>query len=125
MAFADPQSLTINAVPFTLPRVSNTDDGSGRFQSSDSSVVMTISSSDKRRNRRAIRVQWNKRTPDALNPTNNVDVSMSVTLVVDSPSSRAAGVFTPAEQKQIVDALTAYLTASAGARAAQLIGGEI
>jgi hypothetical protein len=29
-----------------------------------------------------------------------------------------------AEQKQIVDGLTAYLTASSGARVTQLLGGE-
>jgi hypothetical protein len=45
---------------------------------------------------------------------------MSVYLVVDTPKTG----YTVAEQKQIVDALTAYLTASSGARATQLLGGE-
>jgi len=45
---------------------------------------------------------------------------MSTYLVVDVPDTG----FTIAEQKQIVDALTAYLTATSGARTTQLLGGE-
>lgn len=45
---------------------------------------------------------------------------MSTYLVVDTPVTG----YTVAEAKQIVDALTAYLTASTGARVTQLLGGE-
>jgi hypothetical protein len=45
---------------------------------------------------------------------------MSAYLVVDVPSTG----YSVAEQKQIVDALTAYLTASSGAKVTQLLGGE-
>jgi hypothetical protein len=45
---------------------------------------------------------------------------MSAYLVVDVPPLG----FSIAEQKQIVDALTGYLTASSGARVTQLLGGE-
>jgi hypothetical protein len=45
---------------------------------------------------------------------------MSCYIVVDVPPTG----YTVVEQKQIVDALTAYLTASSGARATQLLGGE-
>jgi hypothetical protein len=45
---------------------------------------------------------------------------MSVYVVVDVPIQG----YTVVEQKQIVDALTAYLTASTGARVTQLLGGE-
>jgi hypothetical protein len=45
---------------------------------------------------------------------------MSVSLAVDVPLTG----FTIAEQKQIVDALTAYLTASSGSKVTQLLGGE-
>jgi hypothetical protein len=51
----------------------------------------------------------------------NQSYSTSVYLVVDAP---LVG-YTIAEQKQIVDALVAYLTASSGARVTQLLGGEI
>jgi hypothetical protein len=46
---------------------------------------------------------------------------MSTYLVVDLP---AAGGYTVAEAKLIVDGLTAYLTASSGAKVTQLLGGE-
>lgn len=124
MAFADPQSLTINAVPVSLPRVTSPDVGSGRFAAPDTSIVMTITQQDARRRRQTVRVQSNKTVPDSLNPTNNVDVSMSVTLVVDAPGTRSAGVFTLTEKKYIVDALVAYLAASSGAKVTQLLGGE-
>jgi hypothetical protein len=45
---------------------------------------------------------------------------MSVFLNIDMPVTG----FTVAEAKQIVDALTGYLTASSGARVTQLLGGE-
>jgi hypothetical protein len=45
---------------------------------------------------------------------------MSTYLVVDVPVTG----FTIAETKQIIDGLTAYLTASSGARVTQLLGGE-
>jgi hypothetical protein len=41
--------------------------------------------------------------------------------VVDCPTVG----YTLTEKKQLVDALTAYLTASSGARVTQLLGGEI
>jgi hypothetical protein len=45
---------------------------------------------------------------------------MSAYVVIDVPTTG----YTIAEQKQIVDALTAYLTASSGAKVTQLLGGE-
>jgi hypothetical protein len=45
---------------------------------------------------------------------------MSVYLVADVPVNG----YTVAEQKIVVDALVAYLTASTGARVTQLLGGE-
>jgi len=46
---------------------------------------------------------------------------MSVYLVVDTPKVG----YTVAEAKAIVDAFTAYCTASTGARITQLLGGEL
>lgn len=45
---------------------------------------------------------------------------MSAYLVVDTPITG----FTVAEAKQIVDALTGYLTASSGAKVTNILGGE-
>jgi len=119
MAYADPQSVTINAVAQTLPRVSS-GDNKGAFRKDDSTVELTISHAYGKRVRRVIRLNHNKVAVDPLVPAYNVPFSMSVSLVVDSP---VVG-YTVAEQKQIVDALTAYLTASSGARTTQLLGGE-
>lgn len=119
MAFADPQSVTINAVAQTLPRVSS-GENAGVFRKDDSSVELKVSHSSGKRNRRVIRLNHNKVATDPLMPTVNAPYSMSVSLVVDAP---LVG-YTVAEQKQIVDALTAYLTASSGARVTQLLGGE-
>lgn len=119
MAFSDPQSVTINAVAQTLPRVGQGVD-SGVFRKEDASVELKISHATGKRVRRAIRLSHQKVAVDPLVPTVNAPYSMSVTLVVDTPKVG----YTNAEAKQIVDALAAYLTASSGARVTQLLGGE-
>lgn len=119
MAFADPQSVTINAVAQTLPRVSSGVD-KGVFQKDDTTVRLTVSSAYAKRTRRTIRLDFSKVAVDPLIPTQNAPYSMSTYIVVDVPQVG----FTVVEQKQIVDALTAYLTASSGARVTQLLGGE-
>lgn len=119
MAFSDPQSVTINAVAQSLPRVS-TGENQGVFRKDDTTVELKVSHSYGKRIRRAIRLTHNKVGVDPLVPTVNVPYSMSVTLVVDGPQVG----YTVAEAKQIVDGLTAYLTASSGARVTQLLGGE-
>jgi len=119
MSYADPQSLTVNAVPISLPRtgsgVSN-----GAFGSADGTLSMTIASSYGKRTRRAVKVTQNKVSADPLVPTQNSRSSMSVTLVVDTPVQG----YTVAEAKYIVDALTLWATASTGAKVTQLLGGE-
>lgn len=119
MAFADPQSVTINAVAQTLPRVSS-GVNTGEFRKDDSTVDLAVSHSYASRTRRQLRLNHSKIAVDPLVPTNSVPYSMSVYIVVDTPKVG----YTVAEQKQIVDALTAYLTASSGARVTQLLGGE-
>lgn len=120
MAFADPQSVTINAVANTLPRVSS-GINSGSFSKDDGTVKLTVSHQYGKRTRRTVRIDHQKIVPDPLVTSTNVRASMSVYIVVDVPST---GAYTVAEAKQIVDALTGYLTASSGARTTQLLGGE-
>lgn len=120
MAFADPQTVTINTVAQTLPRVSS-EKNAGTFRKDDSTVALTVSHSyGKGRARRMLRLDHSKIAADPLLAGTNVKFSGSVYIVTDFPDVG----YTPAEAKQIVDALTAYLTASSGARAAQLLGGE-
>jgi hypothetical protein len=68
-----------------------------------------------------LRLDHSKLVADQLIAGTNVRQNGSVWLATDFPSE---GGYTVAEAKQIVDALTAYLTASSGARATQLLGGE-
>lgn len=119
MAFADPQSVTINAVPISLPRTSSGQNAGG-FSSADSTVQLKVSSAYGKRTRRTVRIDASKISADPLVPSINSRSSMSVYMVVDHPVNG----YTVAEQKQIVDALVAYLSASTGARVTQLLGGE-
>lgn len=119
MAFADPQSVTINAIAKTLPRTSSGVDA-GSFTKDDGEVKLTVSHAYNKRNRRVVRLDHQKIATDTLDPTINTLYNMGCYLVVDVPKVG----YTITEQKQIVDALTAYLTASSGARVTQLLGGE-
>lgn len=119
MAFADPQSVTIAAVPVSLPRTGSAD-GAGSFTSNDGNVKLTVSSSYGRRTRRTLRLEHTKVAPDPLISSQNIKYSMSTYIVTDAPVTG----YTVAQQKEIVDALVAYLTASTGARVTQLLGGE-
>lgn len=119
MAFADPQSVTINAVANTLPRTAS-GVNSGEFTKDDANVKLSVAHSYGKRTRRTIRLDHRKIAADPLISAQNIVYSMSAYLVVDIPVTG----YTVAEAKQIVDGLTAYLTASSGARTTQLLGGE-
>lgn len=119
MAFADPQSVTINAVANTLPRISSGVD-SGVFQKDDATIKLGVSHTYGKRVRRVIRLDHSKIAVDPLVPTNYAPYSMSTYIVVDVP---LVG-YSVTEQKQVVDGLTLYCTASTGARITQLLGGE-
>lgn len=119
MAFADPQSVTINAVANSLPRTSS-GVNSGVFTKDDGNVQLLVSHQYGTRTRRTIRLNHAKIAADPLISAQNIKHTMSVYLVIDTPVTG----YTVAEAKQIVDGLTAYLTASSGARVTQLLGGE-
>lgn len=120
MAFADPQTVTIATVANTLPRTSS-GPNSGAFKKDDGLIQMNVSHSTARaRTRHLLRIDHSKIAADPLQAGINVKASMAVYIVVDVPDTG----YTIAEQKQVVDGLTAYLTASSGARATQLLGGE-
>ncbi len=120
MAFADPQTVTINAVAQTLPRTSF--NPAGVFTKDDGNVKLSVSNQyAAKRTRRSMRLDFRKIAADPLVSAQNILYSMSAYLVVDVPITG----FTVTEQKQIVDALTAYLTASSGARVTQMLGGEL
>lgn len=119
MAFADPQSVTINAVAQTLPRTSS-GVNTGVFTKDDGSVKLSVGHTTGKRARHTIRLDSRKVAADPFVTGVNTSYSMSVYMVVDVPTVG----YTIAEQKQIVDALTAYLTASSGSKVTQLLGNE-
>jgi len=119
MAFADPQSVTINAVAIPLPRTSfgaNT----GAFQSADGLTKLSVSHTYGSRTRRLIRLDSSKIAADPLLAGVNVKASMSCYLVVDQPLVGYDSTAT----KLVTDGFLAYLTASSGAKMTQLLGGE-
>lgn len=118
MAFADPQSVTVNAVAQTMPRISS-GVNTGKFQKDDASYALSVSHNYGKRTRRQIRLDNKKIAPDVFT-SDNVEYSSSVYLVIDAPTIG----YTNAELKLIVDGFLAYLTASSGAKITQLLGGE-
>lgn len=116
---ADPQSVTINSVANSLPAVSRGVDQS-RYQKDDGLVSLQISHTYAKRTRRVVRLDHSKIAADPLVSSQNIKYSMSAYLVIDVPVTG----YTVAEAKQIVDALTAYLTASSGAKVTSVLGGE-
>ena len=115
----DPQSVTINAVANSLPAVAR-GTNSSVYAKDDGNVKLSISHSYGKRTRRTVRLDFRKIAADPLISSQNIIYSMSTYLVIDTPITG----FTVAEAKQIVDALTLYLTASSGAKVTSVLGGE-
>jgi len=119
LAYADPQSVTVNAVAQSMPRIAS-GNNEGAFGSADGAFRLAVSNAYGRRTRRSIRLTQKKISADPFIPERNVESSASVYVVVDHPVNG----FTNAELKFLVDGFTAYLTASSGAKVTQLLGGE-
>lgn len=117
--FADPQTITINAVPQTLPRTGAGIDN-GIFTEADAGSKLSISHAYNKRARRTIRLDDKKLAADVMDSSLMVPYTMSVYCVVDVPFVG----YTVTEQKAVCDGFLAYLTASSGAKVAQFLGGE-
>nr|URG15150.1 MAG: coat protein [Leviviridae sp.] len=114
--FTDPQSVTINAVPVSLPRV-NIGDGNSTYRSADETVQVRIShQASKGRKRRMVRLDQTKVAADPISAVNSSQKA-GIYIVVDEPSFG----FTDAELDYLVDALVAWLTSG---NIAKLLGGE-
>jgi hypothetical protein len=121
MAFADPQSITINAVAISAPRT-GFNPNSGVFTSNDGNTKLTVSDTyGAKRTRRSIRLDFRKIAADPLISAQNILYTGSVYLVVDQPITG----YTAAELKLQIDGFLAYLSASSGAKITQLLGGEV
>lgn len=120
MSFADPASITVSAVPISLPRVSTGEDKS-EYMSGDGLNHLTASHDYGKRNRRMIRFDTAKMAPDAFRPAENVQVTMSNYVVFDIPGK---GGYTPTEALAVWVGFNAFLTASSSAVISKLLGGE-
>lgn len=117
--FSDPQSVTVNAVAQSMPRIS-TGINTSTYQKDDASYKLTASHVYGKRTRRVIRLDAQKVAADPLISAQNIRYNMACYVVVDLPVTG----YTLAEAKLIVDGLLAYLTASSGAQVTKLLGGE-
>lgn len=115
MAFADPQTVLATSLART-----GSGPASGTFADNAGTYKLEVSHQYGKRNRRTVRLTHRKVAADPLVTAQNLEYSMSVYIVTDVPTVG----YTVAEAKAIVDGLTAYLTASTGARVTQLLGGE-
>lgn len=119
--FSDPQSVTVNAVAQSMPRIGS-GDNRGVFQKDDATYKLDLSHTyDRGRARRLVRFTNSKVATDPLLSGVNTRVSANVYMVIDHPTN---GTYTNAELKLIVDGFLAYLTASSGANVTKIIGGE-
>jgi hypothetical protein len=108
MALADPQSIKINGVTSSLPRV-NTGNFESEYLSADGLTKLKLSTaSNGKRKRQVIRLDLSKITTDPFDSTQNIEVGESVYLVVDRP---LAG-FTNEEAKKAVEGFVELLSAS-------------
>lgn len=113
----DPQSLTINAVPYSLPRTMS-DGTQALYSSADENLKMRIShQTSKGRTRRMVRIDKRIIAADPLTAVNAYQ-SVGVYLVIDEPQ---VGVFTDAEIDYVVQAFKTWLST---ATVTKVLGGE-
>lgn len=118
MAFADPQSVTVNAVAKSLARVTSTNPTTGRFSNNGGEFELTTSQKQtNNRFRREFRFTQTKVAADPISALNK-QVSASVIIAIDEPKVG----FTDTELGYLVAGIkTAFDTTAMG----KLLEGEI
>lgn len=109
MAFTDPQKVKIGASEITLPRVS-TNGMASEYTNEDSTVDLSISTAETRKNRlrHQVRLDKSKITANPFDTSQNVEVGASAYLVIDRPLSG----FTNTEVEELVKALTEFCSSA-------------
>jgi hypothetical protein len=105
--FSDPQSVTVNAVAKTLPRVV-VGDRKASYESTADGLQLHITHVVGKRNRHTVRLDVTKTAADPLLDGVSKQYSMSAYIVVDAPPIG----FTLAEQKLNVTALLDFMKAA-------------
>lgn len=107
MAFADPQSVTIDGSANSLPRTGFSPT-SGTFTKADGNLRLEISHNQGSRIRDLVKLASKKVVADPLVPSQNIAVEYSAHIVVDRPRN---GV-TVDEAAKMAAGLTAWATAA-------------
>lgn len=103
--FTDPQSVTIDAVPHSMPRIS-TDGTKALYSEADETLKMTISHQEsKNRTRHMVRLDMRVVAADPLTAVNEYK-SAGVYLVIDEPEFG----FADDDLDDIVQGFTTWLT---------------
>jgi hypothetical protein len=118
MSFSDPQSITIGATTYSLPKT-NSEGRKSEYSSEDGTVVLSASSQLGKRIRRNLRVDFQKIAADPITELNALR-SMSCYVVFDTPTVG----FTNAEELDVYTGLITQANASTYAIVKKLLGGE-
>jgi hypothetical protein len=111
MAFADPQSVTVNAVAQSMPRVS-TGGTKSTYRKADGTFTLTISHTEsKDRVRSMARIDQKSVVPDPLTSVNDYE-TLSFYLVLDRPIYG----FTQTQVDQLVTGIKTWLDTAAVGR---------
>jgi hypothetical protein len=121
MSYADPQTITIDGVTSSLPRVS-VGDGKSIYRSNNGLVTLSASHQYGKRTRRVLRVDVENLGVSDIYTGLGKDESMSCYLVFDLP--KYSTYFTPATAKFVFDGFNTQLHASSDALITKLLGGE-
>jgi len=116
MAFADPQSVTVNAVAQSMPNIERSGKAS-TYRKAGGDYSFRISHVEAKRNRRTVRLDFQKVAADPFDPGLNQKFTGSAYLVIDAPITG----FTDAELRDNVLGLTGWLTS---ANVLKVLGGE-
>jgi hypothetical protein len=121
MAFADPETVTVNGVGQILARSGYPSARSSEFLQDDATSKLFVSHDIKKRDRSLVRFSENKVAADPYIPANNIPLFMSVSLVIDRP---VIG-FTVTEVTNTCAGFLTWLTANTNAKLIKFIGHEI
>lgn len=114
--FADPQSVTVNAVAKSLPAIRR-DDTSSSYRMDTGDYTLKVTHREANRNRRTIQLDFQKIAADPFAPSVNQKFTGSIIVTVDAPVTG----FTNNELKDNTLALIVWCTS---ANVLKVLGGE-
>lgn len=114
--FADPQSVTVNAVAKSLPAIRR-DDTSSSYRMDTGDYTLKVTHREANRNRRTVQLDFQKIAADPFAPSVNQKFTGSIIFTVDAPVTG----FTNVELKDTSLALVGWLTS---ANVLKVLGGE-